>query len=132
MFKILLGVTQSVFKGLYLIILPFIFIRLFTRRRESLLRRLLKTSYHLYASLLNWINPYAMRSLGVDILEGFPRILATTSLSLGIGYTILSVLHIRLGFWLVAIFVIHGFFIGKEWDQILAPKDFQMGARIDE
>ena len=132
MFKLIFGVTQSIFKGLYLLILPLILIRLFTKRRESLLRRMLRTSYNLYSSVLNWINPYVMESPGIDILEGYPRIMATTLLSFGIGYVILSLLHIRLGFWLAAIFVLHGLFVGKQWGQILAPKDFQMGARIDE
>ena len=132
MLKLIFGVTQSLFKGLYLLILPLILIRLFTKRRESLLRRMLRTSYHLYSSVLKWINPYVVESLGVDILEGYPRIIATISLSFGIGYVILSVLHIRLRFWLAAIFVLHGLFVGKQWGQILAPKDFQMGARIDE
>ena len=132
MLKLIFGVTQSIFKGLYLLILPLILIRLFTKRRESLLRRILRTSYHLYSSLLKWINPYVVESLGINILEGYPRIIATTLLSFGIGYAILSVLHIRLRFWLVAIFVLHGLFVGKQWGQIIASEDFQMGARIDE
>ena len=132
MFKFLLGATQTIFRGLYMLILPLLIIKLFSRRREGLLRRLLRFSYNLYSSLLNWINPYVVESLGINILEGYPRIIATTLLSFGIGYAILSVLHIRLRFWLVAIFVLHGLFVGKQWGQIISPEDFQMGARIDE
>ena len=132
MFKFLFGAAQTIFRGIYMLILPLLIIKLFRRRREGLLRRLLRFSYNLYSSLLNWINPYVVESLGINILEGYPRIIATTLLSFGIGYAILSVLHIRLRFWLVAIFVLHGLFVGKQWGQIIAPEDFQMGARIDE
>ena len=115
-----------------MLILPLLIIKLFSRRKESLLRRLLRFSYNLYSSLLNWINPYIMGSFGTDLLEGYPRIVSSIALSVMIGYGLLSLIHIRLRLWMAVVLIVHGLFIGREWDGINAPKDFQMGARIDE
>jgi hypothetical protein len=132
MFKFLFGATQTIFRGLYMLILPLLIIKLFSRRKESLLRRLLRFSYNLYSSLLNWVNPYVLGSFGIDLLEGYPRIVSSIALSVMIGYGLLSLIHIRLRLWMAVVLVVHGLFIGREWDGINAPKDFQMGARIDE
>ena len=132
MFKFLFGATQTIFRGLYMLILPLLIIKLFSRRREGLLRRLLRFSYNLYSSLLNWINPTIKGSFGIDLLEGYPRIVSSIALSVMIGYGLLSLIHIRLRLWMAVVLVVHGLFIGREWDGINAPKDFQMGARIDE
>lgn len=132
MFRFLFGAAQTIFRGLYMLILPILIIKLFSRRREGLLRRSLRFSYNLYSSLLNWINPYIKDSFGVYLLEGYPRIVSSIALSVMIGYGILSLVHIRLRLWMAVVLVVHGLFIGREWDHIIAPKDFQMGARIDE
>jgi len=132
MFKFLFGATQTIFRGLYMLILPLLIIKLFSRRREGLLRRLLRFSYNLYSSLLSWINPYIMGTFEIDLLEGYPRIICSIALSVMIGYGVLSLVHIRLRLWMAVVLIVHGLFIGREWDGINAPKDFQMGARIDE
>lgn len=132
MFKFLFGAAQTIFRGLYMLILPILVIKLFSRRREGLLRRLLRFSYNLYSSLLNWINPYIKGTFGIDLLEGYPRIITSIALSVMIGYGILSLIHIRLRLWMAVVLIVHGLFIGREWDEIIAPKDFQMGARINE
>ena len=115
-----------------MLILPLLIIKLFSRRREGLLRRLLRFSYNIYSSLLNWVNPYIMGSFEIDLLEGYPRIICSIALSVMIGYGLLSLVHIRLRLWMAVVLVVHGLFIGKEWDGINAPKDFNMGVRIDE
>jgi len=132
MFKVLFGAAQFVFKGMYMLILPLLMIKLFSRRKEGLLRRSLRFSYNLYSSLLKWINPYVLGSLGIDLLHGYPRIVSSIALSVSIGYGLLSLIHLRLRLWMAVVLVLHGLFIGKEWDHINAPRDFQMGARIDE
>ena len=132
MFKFLFGVISSLSKGLYFLLLLLILVRVLSKRRESLLRRLLRGSYHLYAALLQWAAPYIKALLGLDVLEGLPRIITCVMLSLGIGFCLLSILHLHLGFWTGTILILHGLFVGKQWEQIEAPKDFQMGARIDE
>lgn len=132
MFKFLFGATQTIFRGLYMLILPILVIKLFSRRREGLLRRVLRFSYNLYSSLLNWINPYIMGSFEIDLLEGYPRIICSIALSVMIGYGILSLVHIRLRLWMAVVLIVHGLFIGREWDGINAPKDFNMGVRIDD
>ena len=132
MFKLLFGAAQFIFKGVYMLILPLLVIKLFSRRREGFLRRVLRFSYNLYSSLLNWINPYIKGSFGIDLLEGYPRIVASIALSISIGYGVLSLIHLRLRLWMAVVLVLHGLFIGREWDHINAPRDFQMGARIDE
>lgn len=132
MIKLLFGVAGSLFKGLYFALLPFILIRLFTKPRESFHRRFLRFSYHLYAGILNWINPYFKACFGVDLLEGFPRILSAIALSLAGGYALLSLLHWRPRWWMFLALLLHGWLIGKEWERINAPRDFQMGVRLDE
>lgn len=132
MFKFLFGAAQTIFRGLYMLILPILIIKLFSRRREGLLRRLLRFSYNLYSSLLNWINPYIKGMFGLNLLEGYPRIISSIALSVMIGYGVLSLIHIRLRLWMAVVLIVHGLFIGREWDEIIAPKDFQMGARINE
>ncbi len=132
MFKFLFGAAQTIFRGLYMLILPILVIKLFSRRREGLLRRLLRFSYNLYSSLLNWINPYIKGTFGIDLLEGYPRILSSIALSVMIGYGILSLVHFHLRLWMAVVLIVHGLFIGREWDEIITPKDFQMGARINE
>jgi len=115
-----------------MLILPILIIKLFSRRREGLLRRMLRFSFNLYSSLLNWINPYIKGTFGIDLLEGYPRILSSIALSVMIGYGLLSLIHIRLRLWMAVVLIVHGLFIGKEWERILMPKDFNMGARINE
>lgn len=132
MFRFLFGALKTVFKGLYLMLLPFLILKFLSKPRESFHRRLLRFSYHMYAGILNWINPYFKVCFGVDLLEGFPRILSAIALSLGSGYALLSLLHLRLRLWLFFVLVLHGWFVGKQWEQIDAPKDFQMGVRLDE
>lgn len=132
MFKFLFGITSSLFKGLYYLLLPLILVRVLSRRRESLLRRLLRGSYHLYAALFKWAAPYVDVLLGVDILDGFPRVFTSVLLSLGIGFCLLSILHLHLGFRTGTVLVLHGLFVGRQWEGIEAPKDFQMGARLDD
>lgn len=133
MFKFIFGAAQTIFKGLYILILPILVIKLFSRRKEGImLRRLLRFSYNLYSSLLNWINPYIMGIFEIDLLEGYPRIISSIAFSVMIGYGILSLVHIRLRLWMAVVLVVHGLFIGKEWQGILTPKEFKMGMRIDE
>jgi len=132
MFKFLFGAAQTIFRGLYMLILPILIINLLSRRREGLLRRILRFSYNLYSSLLNWINPYIKGTFGINLLEGYPRILSSIALSIMIGYGLLSLIHVRLRLWMAVVLIVHGLFIGKEWGGILMPKDFNMGARINE
>ena len=132
MFKFLFGVTSSLFKGLYWLLLPLLIFRFLSKPRESFHRRLLRFSYHLYAGILNWINPYFKACFEVDLLEGFPRILAAIALSLGSGYGLLSLLHLRCRLWMAMLLLMHGWFVGKQWERIEAPRDFQMGVRLDE
>ena len=72
------------------------------------------------------------REFGIDLLEGYPRILSSIALSVMIGYGLLSLIHIRLRLWMAVVLIVHGLFIGREWEGILMPKDFNMGARINE
>jgi len=133
MLKLFTGFAGTLFKGFYLTVISIMIIRMFSKKRESLLRRFLRTSYRLYAAILNWIDPYIRSYLGVNILDdGYPRVIAAICLSLGIGYVLFSLLHLRFRFWIAVALTIHGLFIGKQWELILNPNDFQMGARIDE
>ncbi len=132
MIKLLFGLFSGIFKGLYLVLLPLVILKFLSKPRESFHRRFLRFSYHVYAGILNWINPYFKACFGVDLLEGFPRILSAVALSLGSGYALLSLLHWRPRWWIFLALLLHGWLIGGQWERINAPRDFQMGVRLDE
>ena len=133
MLRLFTGFAGALFKGLYFTMIAIMVIRMFTKKKESLLRRFLCTSYRLYAAILNWLDPYIKGYLGINILDdGYPRVIAAICLSLGLGYILFSLLHMRFRFWITLALIAHGLFVGKQWDLILNPKDFQMGVRIDE
>ena len=132
MFKLFTGFAGTLFKGFYLTMISIMVIRMLSKKRESLIRRFLRSSYRLYNVILTWLDPYVKGYLGFDILDGYPRVIAAVCLSLGLGYVLFSLLHMRLRFWIALALTAHGLFIGKQWDLILNPNDFQMGARIDD
>ena len=133
MFKLFTGLAGTLFKGFYFTMIAIMVIRMLTKKRESLIRRFLRTSYRLYAAILNWIDPYIKGYLGINLLDdGYPRVIAAICLSLGLGYILFSLLHMRFRFWIALALTAHGLFVGMQWDLILNPKDFQMGVRIDE
>ena len=103
--------------------------RLLTSLRD-LLRSLLRFSFACYAALLGWVRGPIHQVTGIDLLRPVPRAIATTLLSVSIGWAGLSLLSLPLAGWLGVTFALHGLFVGLAWDQITTPDDFQMGDKL--
>lgn len=132
MFGFLARSFSVILGSICLSVVPIIFFTLTSRRRNrGLLQKLLLGSYWLYQGLFSWLQPIILKEIGVDILNSLPRILITIGFSLGIGWGILSLLNLRLSPWLAAIFVMHGLFVGWQWELIERPNEFQMGVKIE-
>jgi|APSaa5957512622_1039677.scaffolds.fasta_scaffold102358_2 hypothetical protein len=113
-------------------VVPILFFAITSRRRNGgFLRRILLASYRLYHSLFAWAQPFVLQAIGIDILNLLPRTLIASVLSFGIGWGILLLLNWQLGFWLGALFLAHGGFVGWQWELIAFPQDFQMGVRLE-
>jgi hypothetical protein len=100
-------------------------------RKSSWLRRFLRGSYFLYASLLSWLRPFLGQALAIDLLAPVPRTLASVALSVGIGLVVLMILGLRMPIWLALLLLAHGLFVGLSWRAIAAPDDFQLGTRLE-
>ena len=128
--KVLVGVCLSAFSITFIILL--LMVRNLPgslRNGRGLLRRFIRMSYELYASLIGWVRVQAIQSIGVDLLRPFPRTLATTSLSFVIGRGTLFLLGISPKTWHIIVIILHGLFVGLAWEKIANPDDFQLGGK---
>ena len=126
--KVLVGVCLSAFSITFIILL--LMVRNLPgslRNGRGLLRRFIRVSYELYASLIGWVRVQAIQLIGVDLLRPFPRTLATTSLSFCIGRGTLFLLGVSPKTWHVIVILLHGLFVGLAWEKIANPDDFQLG-----
>ena len=94
------------------------------------LRVLMLVSLHLYRRLLTELAPLVESLAGIDILQGLPRIGATSGLSLCLGLAPLWVLHLPLTIWTGGLLVLHGAVIGLVWGELEEPGDLHLGGRI--
>jgi hypothetical protein len=94
------------------------------------LRGLLILSFRLYYLILSQLAPPIERQLGIDVLAGIPRVAATILLSLLLGCLLLLVVGANVTGWAIALFLVHGLFVGLTWDDIEAPGGIQLGVRI--
>jgi hypothetical protein len=102
----------------------------FARFMRLCLRAFFILSYRLYALVLWPIATPLKKYLGLNILAGLWRVLATVGLSLGVGLALVVITHGPLTGWIVALFVLHGLIVGLVWDEIEHPSDLQLGAKI--
>ena len=98
---------------------------------QRLLRRFLRFSFQIYAFLLRRLRPLFYDLAGIDITTTIPRTIFTTLLSLVIGVGILLLLNFPIPIWLIAMFTIHGLFVGLAWKEIVTPGEFQFGAQVE-
>jgi len=128
--KIIVGICLSTFSMVFIGLL--LMVRKLPsslRNGRGMLRRFMRFSYELYASLIGWARIWVVQLFGIDLLRPLPRTLTTTLLSLGIGWSTLYLLGVSPKIWLVAVFILHGIFVGWAWEQIANPEDFQLGGR---
>lgn len=90
----------------------------------------LALSVRLYAPVLARLAPWAARSLGVDLLGGATRPLATLTLSLGLGLLLLALGQVTVVAWHIGLLALHGLVVGFLWDDLLAPGELRLGVRL--
>ena len=128
--KVLVGVCLSAFSITFIILL--LMVRNLPgslRNGRGLLRRFIRVSYELYASLIGWARVWALQLIGIDLLRPFPRTLSTIFLSYGIGRGTLFLLGVSPKTWHVVVILLHGLFVGLAWEKIANPEDFQLGGK---
>ena len=94
------------------------------------LRAILILSYRLYALVLTRVAPRVEEQLGIDILTGIPRLVATVLLSLVLGLSFVALSHLPLTGWIWVLLVFHGLAVGLAWDEIAQPGGLQLGGRV--
>ena len=128
--KVLVGICLSAFSLVFIsLLLTMRNLPGSLRNGRGLLRRFMRFSYELYASLIGWARVQVIQLTGVDLLRPFPRTLATTFLSFWIGRGTLFLLGISPRTWHVVLIILHGLFIGLAWEKIANPDDFQLGGK---
>ena len=131
MIKIVSRIVGMILGSVCLSIIPMLLFGFTRRPKGRFFRRVMRGSFSFYSSIFTALRPYVIQYLGIDILKRLPRILMTGSLSFGIVWGILSLLGMHTGFWIGLFSIAHGLFVGWQWQRIILPEDFQMGARIE-
>lgn len=98
----------------------------FLRFMHGALRVTLILSYRLYQLVLAGVTSLT----GVDIVQGWLRVVASTILSTVIGIAIHLVAEWPLWWWSVGLCVLHGLCVGLAWDEIERPGGVQVGVRL--
>ena len=93
------------------------------------LRLLLVLSIRFYTFALGRLAPLVEQYLGVNILAGLPRVVASTILSLSIGLTFCVLTQSPVTIWNLGLFLIHGLVVGFVWDGIEEPDELLLGVR---
>jgi len=111
--------------GIIIRLLP----RLFKLVRH-LIRGILIVSYRLYAMILSPVAPVLEQRLGINILAGFSRVIATSFLSLLFGLPLVWLATGSVLGFASMLLIIHGLVVGVVWKEIEEPGDLQLGAKI--
>ncbi len=96
---------------------------------RSIAIALLIISVRFYFLLLSRLAPVMERWLGIRVLDGLPRIAATTLLSLAIGCLVLVLAGWGPNRWTVLLLAGHGLLTGLVWEEVLDDDGLQLGVR---
>ncbi len=99
----------------------------FFRFLHRCLRVLLIVSYRLYRLILNALTSWS----GIELAQGWLRVLVTTVCSTLLGLGVHSLAHWSLQWWSLGMFVLHGLSVGLVWDEIEKPGGVQMGVTLE-
>jgi hypothetical protein len=108
----------------------FFSLAIWLRLLPHLLRGVLILSFRLYSFLLVPIAEPMRADIGVDILDGFWRVICCLLLSGSFGLLLLVVLGLPITVWSVGLCLLHGLVVGLAWDEIQQPGGLQLGTKI--
>jgi|GEM_PF-2369553 len=89
-----------------------------------------RTTYRFYMTILNYIRPFVGEYFSLDILNRFPRIVASVLMSLGMFFLFYWISEIHLTIFTIGLALLHGLFIGIVWDEIIQPDGLHLGENI--
>lgn len=92
-----------------------------------ILRGMLRLSYFVYAALLNRLQPWVRRRIGLDLLVTQPRVILCLLISLSLGGALLVWRDWSPTFWILGFSAMHGLAVGLAWDNLVQPGGFQLG-----
>ena len=93
-------------------------------------RLFLVTSYRFYRMLLTPVADIIRAIIGIDVLAGLWRIVATTLLSLMLGLVIMAITPLVVSVPAVVVCLLHGLLVGVIWDEAEHPGNLHVGARL--
>ena len=78
-------------------------------------RGFLRLSLHAYRFIVEMVSPTIQNWTGLDLTQGIWRIVATTLLSLALGFLLIWVFQWKLNAWILGIAAVHGLLVGLAW-----------------
>ena len=102
----------------------------FWRLARRALRALLILSFRLYDLALTCLAPILQRFLNIDLMAGWPRMVACMCLSLVLGLLFLWLTKITVTVWSVGLCLLHGVTVGLAWDEFEEPGGIRLGMRL--
>ena len=136
---VLLDAIEYMFAGGCLLAMNFVFMFLFgllrnlpeiLRGARAVLREILILTYRMYRPLLERLEPFGQRHLGIQIATGPLRTLATSLLSLFVLLALLLILRWRITLVPSLLALLHGATVGLLWDELERPDGMRTGERI--
>ena len=98
---------------------------------RNAIRMIMNLSIRFYNLILSRAAPIMGQQLGINILKGFARVIATILISLVIGLFILALLHWPINILTVGICILHGLVVGLAWDGISSLGNLNLGDHIE-
>jgi hypothetical protein len=99
----------------------------FFRFLHRCLRVLLIVSYRLY----RWVLLGMSSLVGMELAQGWLRVLVTTIFSTLVGLGTHALAHWSLSWWSLGLFLLHGLCVGLIWDEIEKPGGVQVGVTLE-
>ena len=96
----------------------------------AVLQMFLRLSFRLYSFLFTRMAPAFRSVIGINILTGKTRVVASATTSLVLGAPILFVTGLPIVEWSIGAILIHGVLVGLTWDEQKELEGLQMGTPI--
>jgi hypothetical protein len=94
---------------------------------RRIVRNVVILSYRFYRMTFIRFQPIIQNQLGIDVLNGPPRLFLCILFSLALGSLALILVDLSTWIWIMGISFLHGLFVGLAWDDIENPGGVQLG-----